>query len=280
MPQRGRPKKIQGQTAEARKFLELYLDPLITKQAIIRQCRISQATFYNYEKELNLPQMKVAIGCPRVDLPWQRILSKFKDKDDLYELNLIRQISPLIQARIKLVPTLRSNVYAATYALKTREADLAISSMSMTAERRSEFYFSNPYFKNRAPHGFLLRKKRNHRAIVTSKRPILGVVISTVHAEFAQKQLQTEFQVITYRTALIAFKALNSERVDFLLFHPSWFKILPEVTADIEICSRPYCYQSQTGILFHADSESWRPSVNRAIEVILDAKTPAIGSTT
>jgi hypothetical protein len=105
-------------------------------------------------------------------------------------------------------------------------------------------------------------------------------VISTVHAEFAQKQLQTEFQVITYRTALIAFKALNSERVDFLLFHPSWFKILPEVTADIEICSRPYCYQSQTGILFHADSESWRPSVNRAIEVILDAKTPAIGSTT
>jgi len=264
----GRPKKILGQSIEARQFLQLYLDPLISKKFIIQQCKISQATFYNYERELDLPQIRVGIGCPQIDLPLGRVFSKINAADDLYELNLLRKISPLIQTRFKLIPTLRANVYAAPYALKKREIDLAISSISKTEEKNRDFYFSDSYFEGRSPHGVLMRKKTSYTPTVSEDRPLLGVVSSSVHSEYAAKHLQKEFHVRSFRTASIAFQALNAGRVDFVLFHPSWFQILPQDTAEIEICSKPYRYKSHTGILFHPDSEFLRPGVNRAIEII------------
>lgn len=53
--------------------------------------------------------------------------------------------------------------------------------------------------------------------------------------------------------------------MDLILANPSIFGLYPNETKEIQMLSPAIPYHSHTGIVFHSDSEQWKPAVNSAI---------------
>lgn len=261
---KGRPSLLNK---SAQKFLDLYLDPLMTVEQICNLCGIGKSTFYNHEKELNLPKLRVGVGSVAANLPRTNALAAFSVPDEVKELNIVRRISREIQARIKIIPVLSTDAYSADDLISSKNVDFVISSLSKTKKRAETLYFSENYNFDMPPMGVLIRNPAYlGLRPFTKKKPTLGVLTASVHAEYADANLQAEFYVKHFRAADHAFLALQNGNLDFVLFHPAWFQQLPHETFGLEICSKPYWYDTHSAIVFHADSTAWIQPVNSAIE--------------
>lgn len=263
---RGRPKILSQQS---QKFLDLYLDPLMTVEQICFQCGIGKSTFYVYEKELNLPQLKVAVGSVDADLPRKNALSAFSLPEERLELDIIRHVGREIQARIKIIPVLSNDASSADDIINSKKVDFVISSLSKTKERAKNLYFSENYNLEDEPMGVLIRNPVfAGTRLLNQRKPTLGVLSPSVHSEYAEENLKSEYYVKHFRTAQRVFLDLQTGSLDFALFHPGWFELLPQETLGLEICSKPYRYNTHSAIVFHADSRQWIEPVNRAIEIL------------
>lgn len=257
----GRPRNLNplGQ-----KFLAAYLDPLLTPEQICRQFRISSSTFYNYEKELNLPQVRVGIGLAS-QLPLKRALRDLKSAGERYEIEVLRAIAQEAGLRMKLIPCF-SGDSSLLSAVSQGRVDFLMASASKTRARARSFYFSDSYYANSSPWGQLLKLKKNDLSLVQGKtKPALGVVKGSIHEEYALRALAQEFQIVPALSVTANLRRLASRKVDFILANPSVLELYPEQAVNLEICSSAYAYDSHTGIVFSAESEHLKKNINQAI---------------
>ncbi len=265
----GRPQKINN---KGEVFLKDYLNPLLSPQEICQKLSISLATFYNYEKELNLPQVRVAIGLSSANLPLKHALSANKTESDKSEIALISEIARLARIRVNLIPK-DTITLEAHYAVKAKQVDFAISSITCTKERSAQFYFSNPYSPEVKPLGVLIKlKNSNHIKIKPRGKYILGVPAGTVHSEHALQNMSQDFEIKLVRSIPLTIKALTGYKIDFALLHPFFLEIAKEEAKSLQICSDPIFYNAFTGMMFHSESEFLRPLINRAIDRRLEDK--------
>jgi ABC-type amino acid transport substrate-binding protein len=266
---RGRPRSFEKQSDT---FLRLYLDPLMSPEAICQACGIGLATFYNYEKELNLPKLRVGIENQNATLPRQKALTLFSSRVERYELKVVRNLAKLLKARVKLIPCLALDANAAINAVKAKHVDFALAAISWTRKRSQEMYFSDSYNPEFPPSGVLMRLKRTVTSSLKAGalRPRLGVNEASVHQEYATDVLQNDFEIHVFKNVQPTLQALLSGKIDFVLLHPDWLEDFPTEATSIEICSKPFYYRSHTGIIFHSDSEQWRKPVNQAISQLLE----------
>lgn len=256
----GRPKNL---SPTGKKFLDLYLDPLLDVDSICKISNISRSTFYNYENELNLPKLRVGLGTVS-KLTSLRAFNNLQDPGEKYELQLIRQIGKLMGVRIKLVPFF-SGVNSAVSAVCKQEVDFALSSLSWTKERSKALYFSEPYYQG-SPWGHLIQMKiLDGLSLKGKKKPTLGVFYPSVHHEYAAEFLAQEFEIKCYSSVPSTIKALTDGNADFILANSNVFTLYPNETMSMKIASPKILYKSHTGIIFHADSEHWRKAVNTAL---------------
>lgn len=267
MNRRGRPRKFNLQS-DSKRFLDLYLNPLLSPNEISHLAGIKKSTFYNYEKELDLPQLRVGFGTLAGGLPRHLAINSVEDPEERHELNFIKKIAKELQVRIDIVPFLPQESTHMDRAIENKSVDFLISSLTKTKERAKTLYFSDEYFFDGSPHGVLIGESE---FISFDKKwigkPRLGVLTSSVHAEFAESNLKQEFQVRQFRTGREAFTSLRHRTIDFVLFHPSWLNFYPEETQGFKICSAPYFYNTHSAILFHSDSQIWQEPVNQVIDI-------------
>jgi predicted DNA-binding transcriptional regulator AlpA len=86
----GRPKNLNP---HGERFLRLYLDPLLEVDEICAALGIGKSTFYNYERELGLPKVRVAFGCAN-DFPHKDIFRRgLRSSSEGYELQVVRELA-------------------------------------------------------------------------------------------------------------------------------------------------------------------------------------------
>lgn len=262
----GRPRLV-NLNSEAKRFLDLYLDPLMSAEMICQLTGIKKSTFYNYEKELNLPQLKVGFGVSTAHLPREKVLGKLTDRDQIHELNVIRKLGRDLQARVKIVTVDCTDCRSVDNLIYSKKVDFVVSSITKTKKRSEDLYFSQDYFFDGGPFGVLMHNPTMKLNLLTSKnKPILGVTEHSVHAEYALSHLNQEFKIKKFRSGRKTLLALISGLVDFTLMHPSWLTARVSGIQDLQICSKPMFYSTHSAILFHADSQLWIPQVNESIE--------------
>jgi ABC-type amino acid transport substrate-binding protein len=262
---RGRPKKLNPL---GENFRCLYLNPLLSYADICRELKISKSTFYVYEKELNVPTLRVGIGNSS-GLPSDRALKQFTTALERYDSEVIRALARKMTVRFKLIP-LSFQTQETLVAVKEGAVDLGISSISWTKERGDLYYFSEGYIPSHSPNGRLITWKGREFG-QTRAKPKLGVVEGSVHASFAKLNLRLEFHLKTYRSMAMAFNALRESHVDAVLTHEDWVNIFG-LSQKTEIQSRKYNYNSFTGIIAHHQSALWLPEINRALEQLQDER--------
>lgn len=267
----GRPKKLTPNSATAKLFLDLYLDPTVPVNQVVQICGLSRATFYNYIRELDLPVLKVAIGAPKPDLPLAWCLRSFEGNYEKYDLDFVRGLGSVLKCRIELKPISSAHARPALTTVRSKTVDFALSSLCATPARRQEFGFSNDYFKHTDVDGVLLKRKNTALQSISNRKLTLAVTIESSHEEFANRHFQSDYRLRSYRSELFAFEALKCGRVSLMLTHPSWLDSTYFVDRDkFEICSKPFYYGSPAGIVFNPDRVDLIPSVNRAIDEILN----------
>lgn len=272
MVDKGRPRKITPQTELAKRFLELYLDPINKPDRIRQICGISLSTYYKYENELAIPQLTVGLGSSSIQVIQERRWNLVQRPEEIEELNMIRKVSSLMQIRMKLIPFLTTNIHTKAAGLRTQQFDLVIDSIAKTKVRSREFYFSQNYLLNDAPSGVLIRIRHSLPYTVRgSDKPLLGVSQGSIHEEYALEKLAPEFNVRSYRTISLLFEGLRKAKIDFVLNHPSWIKILNLADTDFEICSKRYVYGAISGIMFRRDTALWVDPVNQALEQLFNS---------
>jgi hypothetical protein len=264
---RGRPRSFEKQSET---FLRLYLDPLKSPADISQACAISLATYYNYEKELNLPQLRVGIENQNAHLPRLKALRSFKSACELYELRVLCDLAAYLKVRIKMIPCLATDAHAAVNAVKAKSVDFALAGISWTRERAQQVHFSDPYKPDISPCGVLMRAKKEIN--VRRLKPRLGVHEGSVHKDHAMAHLQNDFDIRVFKNVQPTLQALIQGHVDYVLLHTDWLEDFPQEAQAIEVCSEPFYYQSFTGIIFHSDSELWRQPVNEAIARMLEER--------
>lgn len=256
----GRPKKVNPR---GERFLQFYLDPLYSPEMICQKLSIGQSTFYEYESELNLPQLRIAIGNSS-GLPLKKALARFDSPSEKIELDILKTLLKLTGIRGKLIPH-SITAFAGATAVRRKEVDFAICSFSLTKDRSRDFFCSDAYQPDIRPQGVLIGLKENGVPISTF-RPILGVAQNSVHSEYALNHLSHNFDVRLFRSVALAVQALHKKSIHFTLLHQNYFDLIPKELENTEIKSRPFLYDSYSTMLFHSDSEMWRTPINRALD--------------
>lgn len=256
------------------RFLDCYLDPLNSIDDIARLCGLKKSTVYNYEKELDLPKLKVGFGTVRSNLPKERVFDLIDDCDELYELHLIQQLGRELNARIKIIPTppYPYNSYSPIQLIETKQVDFLISNYTKTKALTKKFYCSSEYFlEGGGPSGVLYCNPQYEmqRHIKKNEKPILAVLENGIHAEYAIENLQHEFVVRIVKSSNGAYAALQCGTVDYALFHESWIRFFCDEPERLRICSKPIFYRTNSTIVFHNESQHLVSSVNSAIDKIL-----------
>jgi ABC-type amino acid transport substrate-binding protein len=253
----GRPKKLNPL---GERFRDLYLDPSLQPDDIRKILGISRSTFYNYEKELGSPTLRVAIANSS-ELPLHMAIKKPGSPHECFDLAIACALGKELGARLKLIPC-SFHKLAVEGAVKSKTVDFGFSSLSWTAARAQEFVFSETYNPIITPSGNLFRLKGG---LLGHRKPRLGVPLRTVHADHAQTHLRQDYEIRFFRTVDLTLRALTAGHIDFVVLHPDWLALF-DPAPEVEPVGPTLFYKSFTGIIFHRESEIWVPKVNQALE--------------
>lgn len=259
----GRPKKINP---TGKRFLDLYLDPLVHTNEIAKMCQISRKTHYRYLTELSIPVTRVAVGIYSV-LPIQRAMTAFSNESELYDVEILRSIGAIAGIRFKLIPTLPE---LAIEMVRGGKVNMAIAALSQTKERAHELLTSFPYKPHVRPRGKIFSIANSANLLFSKKlRPTLGVTNRSVHQEFARSALSNEYEICDYKTALELFNAMKSGAVNHCLILPEnsiYYANAPILTE----VSKMYYFDSHTAIFTHVESPDLARLINITIEKMHD----------
>lgn len=258
MANSGRPKKLNplGES-----FFRLCCDPFLSTEMICQQMQISRRTFYRYESELNLPELRAGL-LNYSNLPIAKALLARKFPLEHYYANLLREIGLRLGIRVKVICLEHS---LAEKALRAGEIDFAIASLSWTKERAKELYFSDSCFPVR-PSGNLVSFKKTGKPRIRLK-PRLGVVACSPHEDYAKKHLAQYYEILSFATTASLIYGFKCHRLEFLLLNYTeidvYFK--NKTLDEVEINSTRIFYDTYSSILFHRDSADYRFAINQIL---------------
>lgn len=257
----GRPRSIKHD-----KFLALYLDPTKSQTEICKSFRLSKTTYYRYEQELDLPKVKIGIGCTLNFLKKTILNIKGQHINDPFLSYDIQMAKLLCQ-----VLRLRGVIYFCEHQKLEEMAqegkfDFALASLSKTNFRSKNFHFSNHYYKEIQPEGYLIKRRQQFE--IFGRKPVLGCLEGTVHEIYAKANLINEFEVKVFRSQKILEKHFLIGKVDFILQHCLSYNELKRNETDV--LSKKYNYKTTSGIIFPLGKDQYLQSVNKAVDLILD----------
>ena len=149
-------------------------------------------------------------------------------------------------------------------ALTSHKYDLAISSITITEERKKEMDFSNPYYKTDQAATVREGTGINSEAALNGKKA--GVQIGTT-GEIVARKIEG-LDVSTYDDILMAFEDLKAERIDAVISDSyvgySYAKNNKGLTVGFAIST-----DEQLGIAFAKDTPELLAAVNGALDAII-----------
>jgi hypothetical protein len=268
----GRRRLIQPQSKEAESFLSMYLDPIFSTEQILDRLGIGLSTFYKYQRELQIPELKLGIGVAAPPLPNKLKYNQIRTSEEKEELELVRKLARISQIKINLIPIYNRNGVSTLTQVSNGNLDGAIGSICKTKLRASQFSFSQDYSVQSGAFGFLFYRS-HYCNLKSTKRPTLGVVQNSVHEDYAIYNLSIEYNLRSFRDYFFLLQALSVGRIDFALFHPAWLEKIPEFSKQIEKIEKKINYQIPSGIIFNNKGDPFVSLINQSIEKILEKES-------
>ncbi len=251
------------------KFLELYLNPALSREVIQRRLGVSPATFYRLVEDSGISSCSVGVltdlNLPsRSPLHWKRFWEKSIPPGISHHIEVALQLSAQLRKRfdLKFLPSRQI-----AQGLQEGSLHLAVASLTKTMGRHPGVEFSEPYLFRGKPEGAIFVKKEKAAIFAQKKRPILGVTNGSLHQHCVPILFQKRFRVIAYNFRHEERLALEEGRIDALFAHPHYVE---DIAASLQMVEGPYAFGGHTGV--GVSEHSLLPEVNQALEQLYEAK--------
>lgn len=225
---------------QARRFRDLYLDPLNTQASIQKLLGISVAAFSRMALDLGAPIYKAVVqksapGRFKSEASADDGFALYRNEDDL-----IRKLSLVGGFRLNLE---FREFPEAFQAIASGAADFGALMMCKTPERSLVADFSHKYvLQNKASAALI---GLNGRAVLRS-RPVVGILKGTVHVTYAHFALCPSFDRRLFADVPALTAALAAGDIDYVLIfpldlpdievHPNKYRIIWKHALPYETC--------------------------------------------
>ncbi|MEM7646474.1 MAG: transporter substrate-binding domain-containing protein [Pseudomonadota bacterium] len=230
---------------EKKDFLKIYLDPRISLTNVLKELKLSKSSLYRKVEQWNIPTYRVGIF-PADNLPpsspvyWKKFERGDLPAGVAHHLELAVELAFTMECRLETrfhpFSAIRRKIHAG-------ELDFGLCDMATLPGWNEEFIFSRPYLFKSLPKGVVCRKR--NRPILTDRKPILGVVRTSLHQHMAKKLWSEKYRIMPFAYHAELIRALKEEKVDLIMDHPSVFDFEKD---GMEYIEGPIDYGGRTAI--------------------------------
>lgn len=144
--------------------------------------------------------------------------------------------------------------------------DMAISSLTITAERREMIHFSVPYMLSEGR--FLVRQNNKIRPFTNTylNHKTIGVQLGTIFTEYLESLHLKDYKVTYFKTESGQVKALMEKEVDIIILdNPAaiWWSL--NTSNKTSIVGQPFKVGEGIGIAVAAKNKKYIKNINQAI---------------
>ena len=177
------------------------------------------------------------------------------------DVDVVGDIARQLGLKAKFVKTPFSTIFRD---LAQGKFDMVASATTITAERKKEVDFSDPYFP--ADQSMMVKKGSPLKTVADLKGKVLGAQLGTTGADYARKNLGAK-TVRTYDLVDDAFNALEAGQVEAVINDCPVSKYAERAHKDLAV-GRAIPTHELYGFVFPKSSDSLRAAINKGLAEI------------
>jgi polar amino acid transport system substrate-binding protein len=181
-----------------------------------------------------------------------------------FDIDMMSALCKSIQRTCNYVPMRFEDLLNA---VATQKVDVAVSSITITAERSKNVNFSDPYLLS------FSRFLTNHTdesnqplSLELLKNKKIGVVAGTVFKDQIKDMGIINPTVVEYRNTEVMLEALRNDTLDYVLFdNPTALYWAANSSGAFAVIGKPYLYGYGLGIAVDPNEENLLENINQAL---------------
>ncbi len=181
-----------------------------------------------------------------------------------FDIDMITTLCKSIQRTCHFIPMKFEDLLEAVSAKKV---DIAVSSITITAERAKDVNFSAPYLLSYSR--FLtIHNSESHQPFTLGllKNKKIGVVVATVFKDQIKEMGIINPTVIEYPSTEVMLEALGNHKLDFVLFdNPTALYWEANSSGAFTVIGQPFLYGYGLGIAVNQTEKNLLVQVNQAL---------------
>lgn len=182
-----------------------------------------------------------------------------------FDIDMINSLCKIMQRTCNFVPMKFEKLLTA---VEEQKVDLAVSSITITAERSQKMGFSNPYLSSYSR--FLTNQTDEAQqafSLQLLKDKKIGVVVATVFKDQIKDMGIINPTVIEYPNTEVMLEDLRKGNVDYVLFdNPTALYWAANSSGAFIVIGKPLVYGYGLGIAVNKEESYLLPSINQALQ--------------
>ncbi|RUR20368.1 transporter substrate-binding domain-containing protein [Legionella sp. km535] len=182
-----------------------------------------------------------------------------------FDIDMISALCKIMQRTCTFVPMKFEKLLAA---VEDQTVDIAVSSITITAERSKKVGFSNPYLSSYSR--FLTNQTHEGQqtfSLQLLKDKKIGVVVATVFKDQINDMGIINPTVIEYPNTEVMLEDLRKGDVDYVLFdNPTALYWAANSSGAFTVIGQPFVYGYGLGIAVNQEENYLLPSINQALQ--------------
>ncbi|MFC3909860.1 transporter substrate-binding domain-containing protein [Legionella dresdenensis] len=178
-----------------------------------------------------------------------------------FDVNLMTEICQRIQAQCNFVPLSADQLFVQTY---TGTIDLAISAISITAERQQSYLFSLPYLASGGQ--FLANTSSQINSLTDLRGKTIGTQKGTIFKAFVIDTLAGQATIKEFNSQSEMLQALADKTIDATIFDTGTAKYWVANNANLyKLISKPITIGLGYGIMANKSRQDLIDRINKAL---------------
>ncbi|WP_298628195.1 transporter substrate-binding domain-containing protein [uncultured Legionella sp.] len=181
-----------------------------------------------------------------------------------FDIDMMTALCKLMQRTCHYVPMKFENLLNA---VATKKVDVAVSSITITANRAKDVNFSTPYLLSYSR--FLtIHTEETHQPFTLEllKNKRIGVVVATVFKEQIKDMGVINPTVIEYPNTEVMLEAMRNKKLDYVLFdNPTALYWEANSSGAFTVIGKPYLYGYGLGIAVNPTENNLLTNINQAL---------------
>lgn len=184
-----------------------------------------------------------------------------------FDVDIVNEVAERLDLEAEFVKTPFDTIFRD---LAQEKFDLVASASTITAERRRQVDFSQPYFN--ADQSLMVKKGSGISSVADLRGKVVGAQLGTTGADYAKDEIEGTRTVRTYELADDAFNALQAGQIDGAVVDYPVTKYAERSKRDLEVVETIETGEKY-GLALAKGSDELRRAVNEALTEIKEDGT-------